>query len=407
MTKQRLGGRFWRLWSASAASSLGDGMLAVALPLLATSLTTDARLVAAVAVAETLPWLLFAVVAGALADRNAYRKVLIFADVVRMVLVGALGMLALTDQLSIVSLIVGAFGLGTMKPLFDAAAHRAIPSVVDDALLEKANGYLEATLSGADEIIGRAVGGVLYAVARSLPILADAVSFAASAVVLRTLPSDEPVVESDAPRPTLRADMAEGLRWFRGNKLIRLITGVTAAMAIAQSMVLAVLVLIAKQRYGVSSRWFGVFVGATSIGGIIGSLVASRLMGAYGRFRVIIVAIAIVATMYLVSWATTNAFDAATAMSIQIGAISTANVAIFTIRQRVVPRAIIGRVSTVIRTFVWGAIPIGSAIGGALAHRYGVRSPLLVAAVLAFVVALAAGPPLRRSLREAQAAAVQ
>jgi MFS family permease len=371
--KPGLGASFWRLWSASAVSAVGDGMLVVVLPLLATTLTKDARLIAGVAVAESLPWLFFAMLAGTIADRRSYRRVLVGTDLVRAVLTALIAIAALTNSLSIGLLMVGAFGLGTLRPLFDAAAYRAIPSVVDDSMLDRANGYAEATISAGEEVVGRAVGGLLYSVAASLPIIGDAVSFFASAVLLRTLPPDEALVDASATKTSIRSDMVAGFRWFVGNRLIRTLTFIVAGLAIAQSMMAAVLVIIAQRRFGLSDRWFGLFLAGTSIGGIVGSLVAERLIA---RFATV-------------------------ALSLQVGAISAANVAIVTLRQRTIPRAMIGRVTTVVRTFVWGALPLGSAIGGVIAQRFEPRTPLLVAAVLTFAIGALGGPVLARRLSAA------
>jgi hypothetical protein len=104
----------------------------------------------------------------------------------------------LTDRLTMGSLLLAAFGLGVCRPAFEAAAFRAVPSVVDDASLTLANGYMEATLTVGDEIAGRAIGGLLYSFAASIPIVGDAISFLLSAVLLRTLPPDEPLVDRSA-----------------------------------------------------------------------------------------------------------------------------------------------------------------------------------------------------------------
>jgi MFS family permease len=399
-SRAALGWRFWRLWSATAVSSLGDGMLMVTLPLLATKLTTDERLVAGVAVAETAPWLLFAVLAGTIADRRSYRQVLVAADVARAVIVAFLAGQVLTDRLTMGSLLLAAFGLGVCRPAFEAAAFRAVPSVVDDASLTLANGYMEATLTVGDEIAGRAIGGLLYSFAASIPIVGDAISFLLSAVLLRTLPPDEPLVDPTAPRRSIRADIAEGFRWFVGNRLILVLTAVVAGLAIAQSMVVAVLVLISQQSFGLSSRGFGLLLSCMSVAGVAGSLGAERLLRRFGRKRILLSAIPVVSAMYFVAWSTPSVVIAALAFSVQVAAISTANVVVITIRQQVIPLAVMGRVSSVIRTLVGGALPIGSVIGGLLAHRFGIRSPMLVAALLSLAAGAIGGPALARQLDE-------
>jgi MFS family permease len=393
MAAAGLGQRFWRLWSATAASTIGDGMLVVALPLLATRLTTDARLIAGVAVVEQIPLLLFSILAGTIADRRSYRQVLIAADVVRGVIVALIAILTITDQLTIATLMVGAFGLGLFRPLFDAASYRAVPSVVDDALLDRANGYMEATLSAGDEVAGRAVGGLLFSIAPSVPIVGDALSFGVSAMLLRTLPADQPVTEPNGPATSIWADVVTGVRWFIRSRLIRLLSIVVAGLATAESIVSAVLVLIAKQRFDLSDRGFGIFLAGTSIGGILAGVVAGPIIERVGQRRALLMSITIVATSYFAMWATRSAVVAATIMSVQVGAITIAKVVIVTIRQRTIPRALLGRVSNVISTFTGGAQPIGSMLGGFVAYRYGPQSTLLVAGVIS-AVALAVGGPL-------------
>jgi MFS family permease len=399
MSAGKLGHRFWRLWSASAASTVGDGMLVVALPLLATRLTTDARLIAAVVVAEQLPLLLLSIPAGTIADRRPYRRVMVGSDVVRGVIVSLIAILLLIDQLTITNLLVGAFGLGLFRPLFDAASHRALPCVVDDALLDRANGYMEATLSAGDEVGGRALGGLLFSLAPAVPLIGDAISFAASALVLRSLPADDPSVEPMGPRSSIRADMAAGVRWFVRSRLIRLLALVVAGLATAESMVAAMLVLIAKQRFHLSDRGFGVFLAGTSIGGIVAGIIAGPIIERIGQSRALLAGFAIVAASYFWMWATASAVVAAMVMSVQVGAITIAKVVIITIRQRTIPRALIGRVSTVISTFTSGAQPIGSLLGGFVAYRYGPRSTLLVAGVISAVMLVVGGPLIVGRLR--------
>ena len=127
----RLGSRYWRLWSASVVSNLGDGIDAAALPLLAATLTRDPRLVAGMAVAFTLPWLLFALPAGAIVDRLDRRKVMYRVNVVRAALVAVIALSLVTDTASIWLLYVIAFSLGTCETLFDNAAQSIMPSIVE------------------------------------------------------------------------------------------------------------------------------------------------------------------------------------------------------------------------------------------------------------------------------------
>ena len=183
----RLGSRYWRLWSASVVSNLGDGIDAAALPLLAATLTRDPRLVAGMAVAFTLPWLLFALPAGAIVDRLDRRKVMYRVNVVRAALVAVIALSVVTDTASIWLLYVLAFSLGSCETLFDNAAQSIMPSIVATPQLERANGRLYAGEVVTNVFVGPPIGGILFAVAASVPFWLDSASFLVAALLVATI----------------------------------------------------------------------------------------------------------------------------------------------------------------------------------------------------------------------------
>ena len=153
-----MGADYRRLWTAAAVSNVGDGIRETALPLLAAALTHDPKLVAAVAFANRLPWLLLSLVSGALVDRWDRRRIMTLADGARMVLMVGLSAAVLTDRASIALLCGVAFLLGSAETLFDNAAHAMLPSVVSRDDLENANGQLEAAMLVGNHFVGPALG---------------------------------------------------------------------------------------------------------------------------------------------------------------------------------------------------------------------------------------------------------
>ena len=159
----RLGPAYWRLWAATTVSCFGDGLSMVAMPLLALRLTSDPRLIAGAAVAKQLPWLLVALPAGALADRFDRRRLMVGTDVARMAALVVFAGIVVTDSLTLPVLYASAFVFGSLECLFAGAAGAALPSLVPERELDRANGYLYATETVAGQLAGPAVGAALFA----------------------------------------------------------------------------------------------------------------------------------------------------------------------------------------------------------------------------------------------------
>jgi MFS family permease len=221
----QLGSRYWRLWWASTISNLGDGIDLAALPLLAAALTRDPRLVAGLAVAARLPWLLFALTAGALVDRVDRRALMVGVNLVRGGLVAVIAVMVATGTTRIWLLYVISFLLGVNETLFDNAAQSLLPSIVAPALLETANGRQQAAEVVANSFAGPPLGGILFSLTASAPFWADSASFVIAAALIATISGafrpTRPADSDLTPRPSIRADIAEGIRWLHGHRLLR------------------------------------------------------------------------------------------------------------------------------------------------------------------------------------------
>ncbi len=285
--------RFHTLWGASAASNLGDGIWLVAAPLLAATLTRDPTLIAGLAFAQRLPWLLFGLIGGALADRLDRRRTMVVVALLRASLVGVLGLAVLFDWASMPLLYVVFFLIATGETLFDTSALALLPAVVPREPLPKANARLGGTWTVTNQFVGPPLGGLLYSVAAGLPFLVGAGGLCAAAGLLSTLRgSFRPERADDAPRHTLRAEIGEGLQWLWSQPLLRTISLAMGVLNLTLVAQVAIMVLYAEERLGLGPGGYGFLITAYGVGGVAGSLIAERILlrtGESGYLRLAIV----------------------------------------------------------------------------------------------------------------------
>src|SRR5580692_10150709 len=215
----KLGRDYWRLWWANAISSTGDGAFVAALPLLAVTITRDPRLVSVVTAATYLPWLLLSLPAGAVVDRYDRATLMWRAQAVQAAVVAIIAVLVVAHQASIEVLAAGGLLLGSAEVIFSNAAQSILPALVPPELLPKANGSQQVSLTVGESFLGPPAGSLLFAAAAALPFGLDALSFAGSAALLHRLPrTGSP---GTGPRPAIRTQIAEGLRWLARHRLLR------------------------------------------------------------------------------------------------------------------------------------------------------------------------------------------
>jgi MFS family permease len=378
--RSRLGSDFSRIFAATTVSNLGDGIREAAFPLLAATMTRDPLLVAGVAAAGRAPWLLLTLVSGAIVDRVDRRTLMWRVDVFRAVVMAALAASVLSGAGSLPILYVCAFLLGTAETLFDNAAHAILPSVVGRENLERANGRLESAMMVSNDFAGPPVGALLFAFAVAVPLAADAASFALASILVfsvRSRPGAVVVLE----RRSLRSDIAEGVRWLRGNSVLRSLSLTAAAVNLLVHGTWAIFVLYSLQVVGTGRIGFGILISAFAVGGVIGGMFASRI-ALRGPGRAITTAILLAAGSELVMGLFPHGVVIA-GMLILLGfAGALWNVVTTSLRQRLVPDRLLGRVNSAHRMLSWGSIPIGALLGGLVARSFGLRAPFLLAAVI-------------------------
>jgi len=395
VVRTHLGPDFAKLWTASTVPNLGDGVTLVAGPLLAASLTRDPLLVAALTFAQRLPWLLFSLLSGALVDRIDRRRVMVAADLFRALVIGLLGVAVLLDAVSMPLLCTTFFLLGTAETLFDNAAISILPTVVPKASLTKANGRLLGAQIVTNDLAAPPLGGLLFAVAAAVPFLLNAGSFVVAAALLAAMRGRFRVERpAGIARASLRADIAEGVRWLAGHQLLRLLGLASGLVNLTFSAAIAILVLYAQERLGLGPVGYGVLIACTAIGGIAASLVAERVVGWLGPATTMRIGLVIEASTHLVLALTRSPLVASAILALFGFHAMTWSVVSVSLRQELIPGRLLGRVTSAYAVFSYGGSALGALVGGLLAGRFGLTAPFWCGFVAVAILVVAAWPTL-------------
>jgi MFS family permease len=378
-------------------------VLLAALPLLARSLSTDPRLVSWVATAANLPWLLLSLIGGAIADRFDRRRLMIGAQAVQAVLVGAVAALAMFHLTQFWMLYLLAFGLGSAEIIFFNSSQAVVPAIVPLRRLETANSRLVATVSVSKEFAGPPLGAALFAFVVPLPFWFDAVTFVVSLVLISRIrlargPAAGPARSGRAPGlSTLVRDVIDGLKWLGEHRLPLTLTVVAGAGNFCETMALSTLVLFSHSVLKLDDRGYGVLLAAMAIGGILGSIVSDRVVDRFGGLRVAI-AVQVVGPIIWLTIGLVGRDPITVVLLFTVFSIALAmwNVVSSSVRQRVVPSELLGRVSGAGRMASYGGLPLGALAGGLIAHSFGLAAPWVIGALLNMAVVAVAIPTLIR-----------
>ena len=385
----RLSPAYWRLWTASTISNLGDGVFIVALPLLASRLTRSELSISFIGVAAALPWLLLSLPIGAIVDRIDHRRLMVRSDVFRAVVVGALTVAVASHHVEIWMLWVAAGSLGVAEVFFDNASQAMVPSIVPVDALEKANGRRIAAEVAANSFVGTPIGSVLFVVAMWLPFGFEGASFAIAAILVLTL-RGVPTRPPPAPeaRRRLRVDIAEGLRWLSANKVLRGLALAAGLSVLGMQMTAAIFVLFAQDLLHLSDRWYGALIAIGAIGAVGGGLVAERFTRRFGALTIIYGTVVVWTLCMFAEGCWPRLWVSAIATIAMAFGTTVWNTVTISLRQRIVPPNLFGRVNSVYRWLVWGSISIGAALGGVIAREFGLRAPFFVGAGFGVVALL-------------------
>ncbi|QUQ66546.1 MFS transporter [Kutzneria sp. CA-103260] len=372
---------FRLLWAAASTSLLGDGIRTAALPLLAASLSPTPAAVGVVTFAGTIPILLFSLFGGALADRHDRRNLMWRIDLARGLVVAAFAVWVLTSVPPLWGLAVMTFLLGSAGAVFDNTSGPFIADLVEPAELPKANGRLQASQLVSFQFLGPPVGAALFAVSAGAPLVVDAATFIAAAGLVFAIRARHAPARS-AVTTTIRADIAEGVRWLWRQKGLRLLAFELGLANLTLQMGTTVLVLLIVNVLHGPEASYGVVLACGAVGGLLGSFAAAWIRKNLRLGPGIGLSIGVVAAALLLvgfAWAVP-----VVAVGYALGGfgIMLWNVQVVVIRQRLVPRELLGRVTSAYRLIGWGGGPVGAVLGGALGTALGIRAPLVIGGVV-------------------------
>ena len=427
---KKLGSSYWKLWTATAISNLGDGVSMVAYPWLASAVTRSPILIAAAGFASRLPWLIFTLHAGVLTDRFDRRKLIVAMDFMRGLLTVFVGFVVFfnkdsfpaLDELTTITnletnwpiyftLLITAFLFGLAEVLRDNSAQTLMPSVVDKENLEKANGRMWSAESLTNSFIGPPLGSLLIGIAIFIPFFFDAVSFFFAVALIASLKGTFKPVADDKPREKInfKAEIKEGYAWLWAHPLLRPMAIILGSMNGLGTMVGATFILFAQEVLETSVFTFALLGTAGAVGGTVGGLLAPKISAKLGSGRSLAMTLAAAPIGSLIIALTTTWQVVWVVVVFETFFAVLWNTITVSLRQSIIPTHLLGRVNSVYRFFAWGSIPIGMFVGGGLvsaltlvlSRENALRAPYLFGVVLGLILWALAAPRLTTAKIEA------
>ena len=361
-------------------------MVAAAGPLLALTLTDDVRLISFVSFAAMIPWLVLSLPLGVVIDRVERRRLLTLSSGVRGGLYGIVALLVLSDRMTIGALIILITLIAVFEVVFDMSAQAFLPSLVEPSQLERANGRLYSVEVIANSFVGLPFGALLFATAAFSPFGIQAVALAIAAALITTLRPRTPFVPPAGERSSLWADMRTGLKWLAAHRLLRLLAVLLGIVNMAHMFAASVYAKYARDVLGIGPRGFGLLLGVSAGGAIIGGLIGDRVAKLLGPATALLVSYGMFAVLDLLPGLFPNVIVVVVAGTLMSVFGTTWNVITVSLRQRLIPPELFGRVNSVYRFLGTGSTSIGALVGGQIAFRYGLRATYLVSGALLIVV---------------------
>lgn len=369
----RMGAAFRWLIASSWLTNLGDGISVAAGPLLIASQTQDPLLVASGALLQRLPWLLFGLYAGVLADRVDRRGIVVAANVLRAGVLVALAATLVADLENVAVVLAVMLALGVAEVFADTASGTLVPMVVARADLGTANARLMAGLLTGNQMVGPAIGATLFAAGMAWPFVTQALLVALGAVLVSR--AAVPEIERPARDPHLLRDIREGLSWLWNHPAIRALTLTIVTFNVTFGAAWSVLVLYASQRLGLGAVGFGLLSTVVAVGGLVGTLSYGWLERRARLATLMRVGLLIETLTHLGLAVTTRP-----AVAIPILFVFGAHAFVWgtlsgTVRMRAVPTELQGRIGSVYTIAIFGGIVAGQAVGGVIAQLWGITAP--------------------------------
>lgn len=385
---------FRRLWLAQTISQIGSQISYLAVPLTA-AVTLEATPfeMGVLTAIGAVPALIVGVFAGAVVDRRARRPVLISADLARAALLGLIPAAWVLGALNLPLLYGVAFLVGLCSLFFDIAYQAFLPTVIERRRLVEGNSGLELSRSAAEVAGPSLAGGLIQLVKAPLALALDALSFVASAVLIARIRTRESLRRDRGERSTFWTDVVVGLHQVGRNPTMRSLAITVMGFGIFNAMIEAVVILYLTRTIAMEPGVLGLVFAAGSGGFVIGALLPGRIVSRFGIGPTMAVAMATIGVSDLALPLVGHDL-LLVSVAVALGqfffglGMTTFNVTRLTIVQTVVPEGVMGRVAGSLQVLGWGLAPLGAVVGGVLGASLGLRSTLVIAAVLETAVAV-------------------
>jgi MFS family permease len=376
-----------KLWAGQTISEFGTPISQIAIPWIAiVNLHESAFAVASLNTVQFLPFLLFTLPAGVWVDRLSRRTILIVGDFGRAVLLATIPLAWGLDALTLTQLYVVAFLVGILTVFFDVAYQSYLPDLVERDQLVEGNSKLQVTVSGAQGAGPAIGGGLIQLLTAPYAVFADAFTFLASGGFSAAIKKRETVADRNAgeARQSMWTDLKEGLGYVLKHPYLRPQAMCTSTSNFFGAMSFALLLVYAARVWDMSAGLVGIGIGIGSAGWLLGALVVARLQARFGVGTTTLIAAALFGAPWLLIPLAPHGFPLPfLAAAIIIGGFGGVvyNITQISLRQAITPERLQGRMNAVMRFIVWGALPLGSLTGGALASWIGLRNTLIVSAI--------------------------
>ena len=387
---------FLLLWSGQVVSTIGTRITSLAYPLLVLALTRSPAKAGIVGFAQTLPFLLVYLPAGALVDRLNRKTVMLVSDGGRALALASIAVALAIDHLTLAQIALVAFVEGCLFVFFQVAETAALPNVVPKPQLATAVAQNQARDQGAD-VAGQPLGGLLFGVSQLLPFAFDAVSYLVSFTTMLFVRA--PLQASrERARTRLRTEISEGIAWMWRQRFVRSLALLIGATNFVLNAIV-LLVIVRARELGASPALVGGLFAFFGAGALLGALIGPWVQR-HVRARVVVIG-----SLWL--WAVEVAVLVATSNAVMLGVLLGVgavvgvafNVVVATYRYALVPDHLQGRTTSVVRMIAWGTIPLAQLLSGILAERIGTGPSFLTFAGVMLLTAVAASiaPSVRRA----------
>ncbi len=390
-----LGRRFWAVWAGSSASFLGEGLLLGAVPLLASSLTRDARLISITDALQQAGWLFLGLASGIAADRLPRLRIMWLANAARALAAAVFAGVVVIGHASMPVIYALGLSLGLASPFFDNASSAVLPELVAPEQFQRANSLTQMSIALTINLVGPIAGTALFVLAPASPFGLTALAYAIATGITLAVSRRNPGVGARTGKASNTELLREGLRYLLGHRVLVTLAVTVGMVNLVTSGEVAILVLYVLQVLHLPASAYGLVMAAFAVGALAGAALTARITAWIGERTAVLVSLGSFGVTLLVLGTLPIVAIAFTAMAVTGFFAMVWNVTVNSYRQRVVPIDLLGRVTSVYRMVAFLTMPLGALSAGLIAHTAGLQTTYALGGVLLLATTVAVLLPLR------------